>query len=103
MLIWWHSSAVLRYYSKARPLHSLLTDELLQDNSGDYFIPEHFFYASPPADSDGDDTELHEHADAKPLYALGRAVERMEVRGRHASIMTYNILTTRITGQIHRS
>ncbi|KAG1847460.1 hypothetical protein C8R48DRAFT_615524 [Suillus tomentosus] len=54
------------------------TDELLQDNSGDYFIPECFFYASPPADSDGDDTELHEHADAKPLYALGRAVERTE-------------------------
>ncbi|KAG2120872.1 uncharacterized protein F5147DRAFT_647271 [Suillus discolor] len=54
------------------------TDELLQDNSGDYFIPEHFFHASPPADSDGDDTKLHEHADAKPLYALGRAVERTE-------------------------
>jgi hypothetical protein len=51
------------------------TDELLQDNSGDYFIPEHFFYASPPADLDGNDTELHEHADAKPLYALGWAVE----------------------------
>ncbi|KAG2087605.1 uncharacterized protein F5147DRAFT_588044 [Suillus discolor] len=54
------------------------TDELLQDNSGDYFIPERFFYASPPADSDGDDTKLHEHADAKPLYALGWAVERTE-------------------------
>ncbi|KAG1733337.1 uncharacterized protein EDB91DRAFT_1010726, partial [Suillus paluster] len=54
------------------------TDELLQDDSGDYFIPERFFYASPPADSDSDDTEPREHVDMKPLYALGRAVKRTE-------------------------
>ncbi|KAG1887729.1 hypothetical protein F4604DRAFT_1916551 [Suillus subluteus] len=49
------------------------TDELLQDDSGDYFILEHFFYTSPPADSDSDDTEPRKHADMKPLYALGWA------------------------------
>jgi hypothetical protein len=31
------------------------TGELLEDDSGGYFIPEHFFYALLPADSsDGD-------------------------------------------------
>ncbi|KAG2148965.1 hypothetical protein DEU56DRAFT_729905 [Suillus clintonianus] len=68
------------------------TDELLQDNSGDYFIPERFFYASPPVDSDDDDNELHKHVDTKLLYSLGRAVERTDVRGRRSSIMTYKLI-----------
>ncbi|KAG1728357.1 hypothetical protein EDD22DRAFT_742551, partial [Suillus occidentalis] len=54
------------------------TDELLQDTSGDYFIPERFFYASPPVDLDDDNGESHENSVTKPLYALGRAVKRTE-------------------------
>ncbi|KAF8840259.1 hypothetical protein BDN67DRAFT_880617, partial [Paxillus ammoniavirescens] len=43
-------------------------DELLQERSGTYFIPEHFFYASYQASSDPSEPEK--------LYALGQEVER---------------------------
>jgi hypothetical protein len=64
-------------------------DELLQDTSGDYFIPERFFYASPPVDLDDDNGESHENSVTKPLYALGRAVKRTEVRHHCAPTMMY--------------
>jgi hypothetical protein len=54
-------------------------NELLQDTSGDYFIPEHFFLSSSSVD---DDVEHCEKSDAKILYALGRAVQRTDVRDR---------------------
>jgi hypothetical protein len=56
------------------------TGELLQDDSGGYFIPERFFYASLPADSSDGDSDPCEQPDGRALYALGRAVERTEVR-----------------------
>jgi hypothetical protein len=65
------------------------TDELLQDTSGDYFIPETFFYASPPVDLDDDSGESHESSVTKPLHALGRAVKRTEVCGHCAPTMMY--------------
>ncbi|KAF8840947.1 hypothetical protein BDN67DRAFT_1048545, partial [Paxillus ammoniavirescens] len=49
-------------------------DELLQDSSGGYFIPERFFLALPRValgSSEG-------RADTKELFALGRAAERTE-------------------------
>ncbi|KAG1844796.1 hypothetical protein DFJ58DRAFT_717578 [Suillus subalutaceus] len=51
------------------------TGELLQDDSGGYFILEHFFHASLPADSSDDDSDPSEQSDDKALYALGRVVE----------------------------
>ncbi|KAG1736269.1 hypothetical protein EDD22DRAFT_745936, partial [Suillus occidentalis] len=54
------------------------TGELLQDDSGGYFIPERFFYASLPADSSDGDSDPCEQPDGRALYALGRAVERTE-------------------------
>jgi len=54
------------------------TNELLQECSGDYFIPERFFLA-PSSDSAGSDTAEHHNSVTKVLYALGRAVERTEV------------------------
>ncbi|KAG2156935.1 uncharacterized protein EDB93DRAFT_1247115 [Suillus bovinus] len=45
--------------------------ELLQDSSGDYFIPEHFFFASYASEPTSDTAD-------KLLYALGRAVQRTE-------------------------
>ncbi|KAG1779722.1 hypothetical protein EV702DRAFT_944948, partial [Suillus placidus] len=44
-------------------------NELLQDASGDYFIPEHFFLASYTSTNDSADKQLH---------VLGRAVQRTE-------------------------
>lgn len=41
-------------------------NKLLQDVSGDYFIPEHFFLASYSSTNDGVDKQLH---------ALGHAVQ----------------------------
>lgn len=55
--------------------HVYYVDELLQDLSGGYFIPERFFLAFPsvaPGFSEG-------RADTKELFALGRAAERTEV------------------------
>ncbi|KAG1855245.1 hypothetical protein F4604DRAFT_2042442 [Suillus subluteus] len=51
------------------------TDELLQDCTGGYFIPQRFFLGA--ADTSMDDTETCEHSD-KVLYALGRVVERTD-------------------------
>jgi hypothetical protein len=45
-------------------------DELLQDASGDYFVPERFFLALYMLTSDTAD---------KQLYVLGRAVQQTEV------------------------
>lgn len=45
-------------------------NELLQDASGDYFIPERFFLASYTSTGDNSD---------KQLYALGCTVQRTEV------------------------
>jgi hypothetical protein len=45
-------------------------NELLQDSSGDYFLPQRFFFASYGLSSDTAD---------KLLHALGRAVQRTEV------------------------
>jgi hypothetical protein len=53
------------------------TDELLQDSTGGYFIPQRFFLGA--ADPSMDDTETCEHSE-KVLYALGRVVERTDVR-----------------------
>jgi len=47
-------------------------DELLQEVSGDYFIPERFFLASYAASESSDIAE-------RQVYALGRAVQRTEV------------------------
>ncbi|KAG1761023.1 hypothetical protein EDD22DRAFT_848083 [Suillus occidentalis] len=44
-------------------------NELLQDSSGDYFLPQRFFFASYGSSSDTAD---------KLLHALGRAVQRTE-------------------------
>ncbi|KAG2143512.1 uncharacterized protein EDB93DRAFT_1241410 [Suillus bovinus] len=60
----------------ANPLTRFAMRDYPED--GDYFIPEHFFYASPPVDSDDDNGESHENSVTKPLYALGRAVKRTE-------------------------
>lgn len=50
-------------------------DELLQDMSGGYFIPERFFLASSKVASGG----LSDgHEETKELFALGRAVQRTE-------------------------
>ncbi|KAG1811361.1 uncharacterized protein BJ212DRAFT_1301904 [Suillus subaureus] len=54
------------------------SDELLQNTSGDYFIPEHFFYASPPVDLDDDNGKFHKNSVTKPLYVLGWAVKQTE-------------------------
>ncbi|KAG2346414.1 hypothetical protein BDR05DRAFT_878375 [Suillus weaverae] len=54
------------------------TGELLEDDSGGYFIPERFFYASLPADSSDGDSDPCEQPDGRALYALGRTVERTE-------------------------
>ncbi|KAG2145797.1 hypothetical protein DEU56DRAFT_708851, partial [Suillus clintonianus] len=54
------------------------TGELLQDDSGGYFIPERFFHASLPADSSDGDSEPCEQSEGKALYALGRVVERTD-------------------------
>ena len=68
-------------------------DELLQECSGSYFIPEHFFYASYPSsavteESGLDRMAIHEiELDSEPasshrqkeLYALGREVKRTDV------------------------
>ncbi|KAG1803360.1 hypothetical protein EV424DRAFT_1331009, partial [Suillus variegatus] len=51
------------------------TDELLQDSTGGYFIPQRFFLGA--ADPSIDDIETCEHSD-KVLYALGRVVERTD-------------------------
>lgn len=51
-------------------------DELLQDSSGDYFIPERFFLATPNIPLDG---TTHGMERRKELYALGRSVERTDV------------------------
>ncbi|KAG0693799.1 hypothetical protein DFH29DRAFT_774696, partial [Suillus ampliporus] len=50
-------------------------NELLQDSSGDYFIPECFFLGSSSVDGD---IEHCKKSDAKILYALGRAVQRTD-------------------------
>jgi hypothetical protein len=50
------------------------TDELLQESSGGYFIPNRFFLAA--GDTLADTTESCD----KVLYALGRAAQRTEVR-----------------------
>lgn len=49
------------------------TDELLQESSGGYFIPNRFFLAA--GDTPADTTESCD----KVLYALGRAAQRTEV------------------------
>ncbi|KAG1837184.1 hypothetical protein DFJ58DRAFT_669093 [Suillus subalutaceus] len=49
------------------------TGELLQDDSGGYLIPEHFFDASLPADSSDSASDPCEQSDGQALYALGRA------------------------------
>ncbi|KAG1795226.1 hypothetical protein EV424DRAFT_1306863, partial [Suillus variegatus] len=54
------------------------TGELLQDNSGGYFIPERFFHASLPVDLSDDGSDPCEQSDGKALYALGQVVERTE-------------------------
>ncbi|KAG1737140.1 uncharacterized protein EDB91DRAFT_1083172 [Suillus paluster] len=56
------------------------TGELLQDDSGGYFIPERFFHAALPADLSDGDSDPCEQSDEKALYALGRVVERTEAR-----------------------
>jgi hypothetical protein len=53
------------------------TDELLQDSTGGYFIPQQFFLGA--ADPSMDDTKTCENSD-KVLYALGRVVEWTDVR-----------------------
>ncbi|KIN98709.1 hypothetical protein M404DRAFT_157203 [Pisolithus tinctorius Marx 270] len=50
-------------------------NELLQDSSGVYFIPERFFLASPSVASGSGGRP----ADTKELFALGHAAERTEV------------------------
>ncbi|KAG2096509.1 uncharacterized protein F5147DRAFT_778302 [Suillus discolor] len=50
-------------------LEIYFVNELLQDASGDYFIPEHFFLVSYT--STGDNTD-------KQLYALGCTVQQTE-------------------------
>ncbi|KAG2110584.1 uncharacterized protein F5147DRAFT_745166 [Suillus discolor] len=54
------------------------TGELLQDDSGGYFIPERFFHASLPVDLSDNVSDPCEQSDGKALYALGRVVERTE-------------------------
>ncbi|KAF8837375.1 hypothetical protein BDN67DRAFT_884852, partial [Paxillus ammoniavirescens] len=49
-------------------------DELLQDSSGGYFIPERFFLALPSVASGSSEG----CPDTKELFALGRAAERTE-------------------------
>ncbi|KIJ04667.1 hypothetical protein PAXINDRAFT_22039 [Paxillus involutus ATCC 200175] len=49
-------------------------DELLQDSSGGYFIPERFFLALPSVASGSSEGR----PDTKELFALGRAAERTE-------------------------
>jgi len=51
-------------------------NELLQEDSGNYFIPEHFFYGPDQPQSD----LPHGSSQEKPLYALGREVQWTEVR-----------------------
>lgn len=52
-------------------------NELLQEDSGNYFIPKHFFYGpDQPSQSDSS----HGSSQEKSLYALGREVEWTEVR-----------------------
>ncbi|KAH7918288.1 hypothetical protein BV22DRAFT_1024813 [Leucogyrophana mollusca] len=54
-------------------------DELLQESSGEYFIPERFFLASYSS-ADACAEEGHDKpCPSKELYALGREVERTEV------------------------
>ncbi|KAG1753908.1 uncharacterized protein EDB91DRAFT_1043935, partial [Suillus paluster] len=50
-------------------------DEILQECSGDYFVPERFFLGSS---SVNDSIERGEKSDTKVLYALGRAIQRTD-------------------------
>lgn len=65
------------------------TGELLQDNSGGYFIPERFFHASLPVDLSDDGSDPCEQSDGKALYALGQVVERTEVHLLVAKVSRY--------------
>lgn len=53
-------------------------NELLQECSGAYFVPEHFFNASYAASNPGDLQDICQRKELE-LYAMGRAVQYTDV------------------------